>query len=65
MALARAALATDFTDAARLGISPPIKSACPGTMPHEDYMAGLAGPSPVLYGWIIPKAAWSLHYLLS
>ena len=37
MALARAALATDFTDAARLGISPPIKSACPGTMPHEDY----------------------------
>ena len=46
MALARAALATDFTDAARLGISPPIKSACPGTMPHEDYMAGLTGRSP-------------------
>ena len=33
-------------------------------MPHQD-MAGLAGPSPVLYGWIIPKAAWSLHYLTS
>ncbi len=33
-------------------------------MPHQD-MAGLAGPSPVLYRWIIPKAAWTLHYLTS